>query len=189
MSNLKNEYYSKVIPTLNKEFTYKNKHEVPKLEKIVVSVSLGLLAQNKNAYQQALEEMRMITGQHPILTKAKKSVAGFKLREGMPLGFVVTLRREKMYAFLEKLIKLVLPRIRDFRGVSPTQFDKFGNYNLGIADKSVFPEIDTDYTQGEAKRGFNITLVTTAKTNYESYVFLKELGFPFSSPFPEKFKN
>lgn len=189
MSNLKNEYYSKVIPNLNQEFAYKNKHEVPKLEKIVVSVSLGLLAQNKNAFQAVLEEMRIITGQHPILTKAKKSVAGFKLREGMPLGFVVTLRREKMYAFLEKFIKLVLPRIRDFRGLSPTQFDNFGNYNLGIADKSVFPEIDTDYTQGEAKRGFNITLVTTAKTNYESYFFLKELGFPFSTPFPEKLKN
>lgn len=182
MSNLKKQYYGKVIPNLQEKFAYKNKHEIPKLEKIVVSVSLGLLAQNKNAFQQTMEEIRLITGQHPILTKAKKSVAGFKLREGMPLGFVVTLRREKMYAFLEKLIKLVFPRIRDFRGLSPRQFDKFGNYNLGIADKSVFHEIETDYNQAEAKRGFNITIVTTAKTADESYFFLNQLGFPFSEP-------
>ncbi len=188
MGNLKKEYYDFVIPKLQKEFAYENPHQIPKLEKIVVSVSLGLLAQNKNALQQSLEDIRAITGQHPILTKAKKSVAGFKVREGMPLGFVVTLRRKKMYAFLEKFLKLVLPRIRDFRGLSPIQFDTFGNYNLGVSDKSVFPEIDTDYSQGEQKRGFNISIVTTAKTDYEAYFFLKELGFPFSAPYPTKLK-
>jgi len=127
--------------------------------------------------QKAIEEIRLITGQQPILTNSKKSIAGFKLREGMPLGLTVTLRREKMYAFLEKFIKLVLPRIRDFRGLTTTNFDKHGNYNLGIAEQLVFPEID--YDNVDQRRGFNITIVTTAQNSKESLFLLKELGVPF----------
>jgi len=178
MSNLKKEYQEEVIPKLQKEFKYKNVQEIPKLEKIQLSAGLGLSAQNKNYLQKAIEELRLVSGQQPILTKAKKSIAGFKIREGMPLGLIVTLRREKMYAFLEKFIKLVLPRIRDFRGLSAKKFDEYGNYNLGIADQLFFPEIDYDTV--EQKRGFNITIVTTAKTPEEGFFLLKELGFPFA---------
>lgn len=178
MNNLKTEYVANVRNKLLKQFNYKNIHQIPKIEKIVVSNALGLNAQNRVFLQKATEEMRIITGQHPILTKAKKSVAGFKIREGMPLGLVVTLRREKMYAFLEKFIKLVLPRIRDFRGLNPKQFDKYGNYNLGITEQLAFPEIE--YDSIDQKRGFNITIVTTAKNEEEAIFLLKELGFPFA---------
>jgi large subunit ribosomal protein L5 len=178
MSNLKKEYYDKVVPKLNKEFSYLNVHQLPKIEKIQISAGLGLNGQNKNFLQKAIEEIRLITGQQPIVTKAKKSIAGFKVREGMPLGLKVTLRREKMYAFLEKFTKLVLPRIRDFRGLNPTNFDKYGNYNVGISEQLVFPEID--YDNVEQRRGFNITIVTTAKTAAESFFLLKELGVPFA---------
>ena len=177
MSNLKNHYLENVIPKLVDEFQYKNKHEIPKIVKIQVSAGLGLNAQNRVFLQKAIEEIRLITGQHPIVTKSKKSIAGFKIREDIPLGITVTLRREKMYAFLEKFIKLVLPRIRDFRGLNPTSFDKYGNYNLGISDQLVFPEID--YDSVEQRRGFNITIVTTAKNSTESFLLLKELGVPF----------
>lgn len=180
MSNLKTEYNNNVIPKLNKEFNYSNVHQIPKIAKIHVSCGLGLNAQNRTYLQKATDEIRIITGQHPILTTAKKSIAGFKVREGMPLGLTVTLRREKMYAFLEKFIKLVLPRIRDFRGLNPNNFDKFGNYNVGISDQLVFPEID--YDNVEQKRGFNITIVTTAKTKQEGFYLLQQLGFPFSKP-------
>ena len=178
MSNLKNEYINIVIPKLQKEFDYKNVHQIPKIEKIQVSCGLGLNAQNRTILQKATEEIRLITGQHPILTIAKDSIAGFKIREGMPLGLTVTLRREKMYAFLEKFIKLVLPRIRDFRGLNPNNFDKFGNYNLGISEQLVFPEID--YDSVEQRRGFNITIVTTAKNSKESFYLLQQLGLPFA---------
>lgn len=178
MSNLKREYLEIVIPKLLKEFNYENKHQIPKIEKIQISASLGLNAQNRTFLQKAIEEIRLISGQQPILTKAKKSIAGFKIREGMPLGLVVTLRREKMYAFLEKFIKLVLPRIRDFRGLNPNNFDKDGNYNLGISEQLVFPEID--YDSVDQRRGFNITVVTTAKNAAEGFFLLKELGVPFA---------
>lgn len=178
MGNLKNEYLENVIPKLNKEFGYKNKHQIPKLEKIQISSGLGLNAQNRTFLQNAIEEYRLITGQHPILTKAKKSIAGFKIREGMPMGLVVTLRREKMYAFLEKFIKIVLPRIRDFRGLNPNNFDKDGNYNLGLSEQLVFPEIN--YDSVEQRRGFNITIVTSAKNKAEGFLLLKELGIPFA---------
>jgi large subunit ribosomal protein L5 len=178
MTNLKTEYRNILIPKLKTEFKYKNIHEIPKIEKIVISSALGLNAQNKNYLQKAIEEIRLITGQQPILTKAKKSIAGFKIREGMTLGLKVTLRREKMYAFLEKFIKLVLPRIRDFRGLNPNNFDKYGNYNIGISEQLVFPEID--YDSVEQKRGFNITIVTTAKNSKESFFLLSELGVPFT---------
>jgi large subunit ribosomal protein L5 len=179
MSNLKNKYLNSVIPKLQKEFEYKNIHEIPKIEKIQVSAGLGLNAQNRAYLQKATEEIRLITGQHPIVTISKNSIAGFKVRDGMPLGLTVTLRREKMYAFLEKFIMLVLPRIRDFRGLNPNQFDKHGNYNLGISDQLVFPEID--YESVEQRRGFNITIVTTAKNSREGFLLLKELGIPFSN--------
>jgi len=177
MKNLKQEYLETIAPALVKEFNYTNKHEIPKLVKISVSCGLGLNASNRAFLEKATNEIRTITGQQPILTISKKSVAGFKIREGMPLGLKVTLRREKMYGFLEKFIKLVLPRIRDFRGLNPKNFDKFGNYNLGVSEQLIFPEID--YDQVEQRRGFNITIVTTAKTAKEGYFLLKECGLPF----------
>jgi large subunit ribosomal protein L5 len=178
MTNLKSHYLEVVTPKLVEEFKFSNKHQIPKLEKIQVSMGLGLNAQNRIFLQKATEEIRVITGQHPVLTSARKSIAGFKIREGMPLGLTVTLRREKMYAFLERFINLVLPRIRDFRGLNPTNFDKHGNYNLGISEQLVFPEID--YDSVEQRRGFNITIVTTAKNPAEGYFLLKELGVPFA---------
>jgi|TARA_B110000977_G_scaffold201808_1_gene298841 large subunit ribosomal protein L5 len=178
MSNLKQEYLGNVIPKLQNEFNYLNKHQIPKIEKIIISSSLGLNAQNRTFLQNAIEEIRLITGQQPILTKAKKSIAGFKVRQGMPLGLVVTLRREKMYAFLEKFTKIVLPRLRDFRGLNPKGFDKNGNYNLGIAEQLIFPEID--YDNVDQRRGFSITIVTTAKNAKEGFFLLKELGVPFA---------
>ena len=177
MTNLKNYYKETVIPKLFTEFQYSNVHQIPKIEKITFSAALGLNAQNRVFLQKATDEIRAITGQQPILTKAKNSIAGFKIREGMPLGLCVTLRREKMYAFLEKFIKLVLPRIRDFRGLNPKNFDRHGNYNLGISEQLVFPEID--YDSVEQRRGFNITIVTTAKNSTEAFFLLKELGVPF----------
>ena len=179
MNNLKNLYKETVVPKLVQEFKYSNVHEIPKIEKIHVSAGLGLNAQNRVFLQKATEEIRLITGQQPILTLSKNSIAGFKIREGMPLGLSVTLRREKMYAFLEKFIKLVLPRIRDFRGLNPTNFDRHGNYNLGIAEQLVFPEIDYDTV--EQRRGFNITIVTTAKNATQSFFLLTELGVPFKA--------
>jgi large subunit ribosomal protein L5 len=176
-SNLKNDYLNVVIPKLQEEFQYKNKHQLPKLVKITINSGLGQNGQNRVYLQKATEEIRAISGQQPILTLAKKSVAGFKVREGMPLGLTVTLRREKMYAFLEKFIKVVLPRIRDFRGLDPNNFDKHGNYNLGITEQLIFPEID--YDNVEQRRGFNITIVTSAKTANEGKFLLQELGFPF----------
>jgi large subunit ribosomal protein L5 len=178
MNNLKNDYLNLVVPKLLQEFKYNNIHQIPKLEKIQISAGLGLNAQNRVFLQKAIEEIRIITGQQPIITNAKKAIAGFKIREGMPLGLTVTLRREKMYAFLEKFIKLVLPRIRDFRGLDSSHFDKYGNYNLGISEQLVFPDIDFDTV--DARRGFTITIVTTAKNSREGFFLLKELGVPFT---------
>jgi len=177
MKKLKEEYVENIIPNLVNQFKYKNTHEIPKVVKISVSCGLGLNAQNRTILAKAIEEIRLITGQQPVLTKAKKSIAGFKIREKMPLGLFVTLRRKKMYSFLEKVIKLVLPRIRDFRGLNPNNFDKQGNYNFGISEQLVFPEIN--YDQVDQRRGFNITIVTSAKTKKEAYFLLKECGFPF----------
>jgi large subunit ribosomal protein L5 len=178
MSNLKKQYLEIVVPNLVKEFQYPNKHQIPKVEKIHVSAGLGLNAQNRVFLQKATEEIRLITGQQPIITISKNSVAGFKIREGMPLGLTVTLRREKMYAFLETFIKLVLPRIRDFRGLNPNNFDKHGNYNLGITEQLVFPQID--YDSVDQRRGLNITIVTSASNATEGLFLLKELGVPFA---------
>ena len=177
MSNTKKEYIKFVVPKLINQFGYRNVHEIPKLQKIQISSGLGLNAQNKVYLKNAIEEYRQITGQHPVLTTAKKSIAGFKIREGMPMGLFVTLRREKMYAFFEKLNKIVLPRLRDFRGLNTNNFDKEGNYNLGITEQLIFPEIN--YEDVEKQRGFTISIVTSAKTKRESLFLLKELGMPF----------
>ena len=178
MNNLKDHYLKIVVPKLTEEFEYENIHQIPKIEKIHINAGLGLNAQNRVFLQKAIEEIRLITGQQPILKHAKKSIAGFKVRQGMPLGLTVTLRREKMYSFLERFIKLTLPRIRDFRGLNSSTFDRDGNYNIGISEQLVFPEIDFDTV--DQRRGFNITIVTTAKNSQESFFLLKELGVPFA---------
>lgn len=170
-------YIEKVVPALSEKFGYKNPHQIPKIIKIQVNRGLGLAAQNKTILQKSVEEVRLITGQQPIITRAKKSIAGFKIREEMELGVTVTLRREKMYSFLERLINLVLPRVRDFRGLDDKAFDRFGNYNFGILEQLVFPEIS--YNIIDQSRGYNITIVTTAKTPAEGYELLSEFGFPF----------
>ena len=174
---LKETYNEVVREKLQNQFNYKNSHQIPVLEKITINRGLGLDASNKATLQSTIEEFRVITGQQPVVQKAKKSIAGFKIREGMPLGVSVTLRRTKMYSFLERLIHIVLPRTRDFRGLDPRAFDGNGNYNLGLVEQLIFPEIS--FEKIDKTRGFTITIVTTAKTNEEGYFLLKELGFPF----------
>jgi large subunit ribosomal protein L5 len=169
-------YKETIIQNLNQKFNYKNIHEVPKLVKIQVNRGLGIDAQNNSILKKSIDEFRAITGQQPIVTKAKKSIAGFKVREEMTLGVTVTLRGEKMFSFLEKLINLVLPRIRDFRGLSSKGFDRDGNFNFGLREQLVFPEINYDTV--DQTRGFNLTIVTTAKTKEEGVALLKEFGFP-----------
>lgn len=176
----KKAYQSRIKTVLQQKFKYDNDHQIPKLVKIQINRGLGLGAQNKTVLQKTIEEIRVITGQQPIITKAKKSIAGFKTREGMDLGVTVTLRNEFMYAFLEKLINLVFPRIRDFRGLNPNSFDEDGNYNLGIREQLVFPEID--YNMIDQPRGYTISIVTTAKTAEEGRILLQEFGFPFKKP-------
>jgi large subunit ribosomal protein L5 len=170
-------YQTRIKSNLKEKFKYKNEHQIPKLVKIQINRGLGLAAQNKTILQKTIEEVRLITGQQPIVTKAKKSIAGFKTREGMELGVTVTLRNDFMYAFLEKLINLVFPRIRDFRGLNPDSFDEHGNYNLGLREQLVFPEID--YNMIDQLRGYNISIVTTAETPEEGRILLQEFGFPF----------
>nr|YP_011005020.1 50S ribosomal protein L5 [Analipus japonicus]WAM61883.1 50S ribosomal protein L5 [Analipus japonicus] len=176
--NLKFLYRDSIFPNLIKQFDYKNDHQVPKLVKIQLNRGLGLDGQNNKALQKSIDEIRLITGQQPILTKAKNSIAGFKVREEMILGITVTLRNRKMYAFLEKLIHLVLPRIRDFRGLSLKGFDRNGNYNFGLKEQLVFPEIS--YENVDQIKGLNISIVTTAKTKSEGVALLKEFGFPLT---------
>jgi large subunit ribosomal protein L5 len=178
MNNIKNHYLEAVVPKLLETFQYKNIHQIPKILKVEINSGLGVNGSNRVYLQKAIEEIRLISGQQPILKKAKKSVAGFKIRQGVTLGLKVTLRREKMYSFLERFIKLVLPRIRDFRGLNSNSFDKDGNYNVGVSDQLVFPEIDFELV--DQQRGFNITIVTTAKSTKEGFFLLKELGIPFS---------
>lgn len=177
MKNLKAQYLTFIKPLLNHEFKYANVHKIPKIVKIVISSGLGLNGQNKIYLKNIIEEYRQITGQHPVLTLAKKSIASFKIRQGMPTGIFVTLRREKMYFFLEKIIKIVLPRLRDFRGLSLKNFDKNGNFTFGITEQLVFPEVN--YENIDKQRGFNITIVTTADNKQESLFLLKHLGVPF----------
>jgi large subunit ribosomal protein L5 len=179
MARLKEYYLKTVAPALAKEFDYKNPMQVPKLEKIVVNMGLGEAISNVKIIDGAVQEMAMITGQKPVITKAKKSIATFKLRQGMPIGCVVTLRKEVMYEFFDRLVNVALPKVRDFRGVSPSAFDGRGNYSIGLHEQIIFPEIE--YDKIEKIKGMNITIVTTAKTDEEARVLLKLMGVPFKN--------
>jgi large subunit ribosomal protein L5 len=174
---LKKQYRETIVPNLMKEFNYSNVHQVPQLAKITVNRGLGEAAQNAKALDSSTKELSIITGQKPVVTRAKKAIAGFKIRKGMPIGLMVTLRRERMYSFLERLIDLALPRIRDFRGISPKSFDGRGNYTLGIREQLIFPEVN--YDSIDQIRGMDITIVTTANTDEEGRALLRELGMPF----------
>jgi large subunit ribosomal protein L5 len=172
-------YENEVRPALIRRFKYGNVMEVPKLEKIVVNMGLGEAIQNVKALDAASNDMAAITGQKAVITKAKKSIASFKLREGMSIGCMVTLRRERMYEFFHKLVYIVLPRVRDFKGVSPKSFDGRGNYTLGLREQIIFPEID--YDKVDKVRGMNVTVTTTARTDEEGFELLKLMGMPFRS--------
>ena len=175
--SFKEHYQSEVVPSLVKEFNYTSVMQAPKVEKIVVNMGGGDAINNSRFLDNAVEELTLITGQKPVVTRAKRSIANFKLRKEMPIGCKVTLRGEKMYDFLEKLIKVALPRVRDFRGVSGKAFDGRGNYTLGVKEQLIFPEIDFDKV--DKVRGMDITIVTSAETDQEGYALLKELGMPF----------
>lgn len=177
MARLKEVYNKEIVPLLAKEFSYKNVMQVPRLEKIVVNMGLGEAIQNVKILDSAVEELVAITGQKAVITKAKKSIAGFKLRQGMPIGCMVTLRQEKMYEFLDRLVNIALPRVRDFKGVSGKGFDGRGNYSLGVKEQLIFPEIS--YEKIDKLKGLNITIVTSAKSDEESKALLKHLGMPF----------
>lgn len=175
--SLKTLYLEKVVPKLKEEFGYTNPHQIPKLSKVTVNRGLGEASNNAKALESSISELAMITGQRPVVTRAKKAIAGFKIREGMPVGVKVTLRSDRMYAFANRLINLTLPRIRDFRGVSPRSFDGRGNYTLGLREQLIFPEVD--YDSVDQIRGMDITIVTTANSDEEGRALLKELGMPF----------
>ena len=179
MSRLKDRYTKEVAPALKKEFGYKNVMAVPKIEKVVVNMGLGEATQNAKIVETGADEVTRITGQKPVVTRAKKSIAQFKVRKGMPIGAMVTLRGERMWEFLDRLMSIALPRVRDFRGVSPRGFDGRGNFTLGLKDQLIFPEID--YMKVDKARGMNISVVTTAKTDEESRKLLQLLGMPFRS--------
>ncbi len=177
MARLKDLYIKEIVPQLQKDFSYKSVMEVPKLEKIVVNMGLGEAIQNVKILDSASEEMATITGQKAVITKAKKSIASFKLRQGMPIGCMVTLRKDRMYEFLDRLVNVSLPRVRDFKGVPAKAFDGQGNYSLGIKEQLIFPEIN--YDKIDKIKGMNITIVTTAKTDEEGRALLRLLGMPF----------
>ena len=177
MSSLQEKYVSEIMPKLKEQFGYKNVMQIPKIEKIIVNIGVGEAVQNAKAIDGAVNDLTLITGQKPIITKAKKSIAGFKLREGVAIGCKVTLRGERMYDFLDKLINIVLPRVRDFRGVSPQAFDGRGNYALGIKEQTIFPEIEFDKI--DKIRGLEVVVVTTANTDEEARALLKDMGMPF----------
>ncbi|PSB08712.1 50S ribosomal protein L5 [Pleurocapsa sp. CCALA 161] len=175
--SLKTRYLEDIVPKLTEQFSFSNVHEVPKVVKIVINRGLGEASQNAKALESSINEMMVITGQKPVVTRAKKAIAGFKIRQGMPVGIMVTLRGEKMYAFLDRLIALALPRIRDFRGISPKSFDGRGNYSLGVREQLMFPEID--YDSIDQIRGMDISIVTSAANDEEGRALLKEMGMPF----------
>ncbi len=177
MARLAELYNKEMVPALMKDQNYKNIMEVPKLVKIVLNMGLGEAIQNVKILDSAAEELAAIAGQRPVITKAKKSIAGFKLRQGMPIGCSVTLRREKMYEFLDRLVSVSLPRVRDFKGISGKAFDGKGNYSMGVKEQLIFPEID--YDKVDKIKGLNITIVTTAKTDAEGKALLKLMGLPF----------
>jgi large subunit ribosomal protein L5 len=177
LSRLKEKYESEVVPALKKEFKYRSIMAVPRLEKVVLNMGLGEAIYNIKIIDSGVEELKLIAGQKPVITKAKKSIAGFKLREGMPIGCSVTLRHGKMYDFLDKLFNVALPRVRDFRGLPDKVFDGRGNCSIGIKEQIIFPEIE--YDKIDKIKGLNISIVTTAKTDAEGYFLLKLLGMPF----------
>jgi large subunit ribosomal protein L5 len=176
-ARLRKLYKDRVVPALVKEFGYKNVMAVPKIEKVSLNIGLGEATQNGKLMDGAVNELGQIAGQKPVITKAKKSIASFKLREGMSIGTMVTLRGDRMYEFLDRLMNVALPRVRDFRGVSSKSFDGRGNYTLGIKDQLIFPEID--YNKVEKVKGMNISIITTAKTDAEGLSLLKQMGMPF----------
>ena len=177
MTEIEKIYQNECVPKMMKEFGYKNIMQVPKLEKIVLNMGLGEAVQNAKIVDAAAQELTVIAGQKPVVTRAKKSIAGFKLRQGMPIGCKVTLRKGRMYGFYSKLVNIALPRVRDFRGLSKTMFDGRGNFAMGIKEHIIFPEID--YDQVDKIRGLNIVITTTAKTDDEGRFLLKSLGMPF----------
>ena len=178
MSVLKETYKSEIAPALMKKFGYKSVMQIPKLDKIVINVGCGEARENSKVVDAIINDLQIITGQRPVICRAKKSVANFKLREGMPIGCKVTLRGERMYEFLDKLFNISLPRVRDFHGVSATAFDGRGNYTLGVKEQLIFPEINFDKVN--KVRGMDVVIVTTAKTNSEAHALLKEMGMPFT---------
>ncbi|MFB1100741.1 MULTISPECIES: 50S ribosomal protein L5 [Bacillaceae] len=177
MNELKQRYQGEISPSLMEKFSYKSVMQVPKIEKIVINMGVGDAVQNSKALDSAVEELALLAGQQPIITKAKKSIAGFRLREGMPIGAKVTLRGERMYEFLQKLVAVSLPRVRDFRGISNKAFDGRGNYTLGVKEQLIFPEIN--YDKVSKVRGMDIVIVTTANTDEEARELLTQLGMPF----------
>jgi large subunit ribosomal protein L5 len=179
MVRLKQKYDDQVVPAMKSEFGYKNSMQVPKLEKITINVGLGEATQNIKALDSTVAEITAIAGQKPVITRAKKAIANFKLREGVPIGCMVTLRRDRMYEFLDRLIHVALPRVRDFKGVSDRSFDGRGNYSLGLREQIIFPEINPDKV--EKARGMTVTITTTAKTDPEGRALLKHLGMPFGA--------
>lgn len=176
---LKTQYLETIVPQLSKQFNYKNIHEVPQLKKIVINRGIGDASQNNKVLESFIKELGTIAGQKGVITRSKKSIAGFKIREEMPVGVTVTLRGDRMFGFLDRLIHLALPRVRDFQGISPKSFDKSGNYSLGLEEQLMFPEIE--YDKIDQIRGMDITLVTTAKNQEESLALLKNFGLPFKS--------
>ncbi|MDD2372017.1 MAG: 50S ribosomal protein L5 [Syntrophomonadaceae bacterium] len=177
MARLYETYKGEIVPKLKEKFQYKNVMQVPRVERVVINIGVGEAIQNPKALDGAVNDLTIISGQKPVVTRAKKSIAGFKLREGMAIGCKVTLRGERMYNFLDKLINLSLPRVRDFRGVSPQAFDGRGNYSLGIKEQTIFPEIE--YDKIDKIRGLEVVIVTTAKTDEEARELLRHMGMPF----------
>jgi large subunit ribosomal protein L5 len=178
-ARLRKRYQEEVIPAMMKEFRYRNPMQVPRLEKITLNVGVGEATQNAKAVDSAVAELAAITGQKPVVTRAKKAIANFKLRQGVPIGCMVTLRRERMYEFLDRLIHVALPRVRDFKGVSDRAFDGRGNYSLGLREQIIFPEIHADKV--EKTRGLTVSIITSAKTDQEGRALLRYLGMPFTS--------
>ena len=179
MSQLKTFYDETVVPKLKEKFNYTNPMQIPKIEKILINMGLGEAIHNIKIIDSAVEELKQISGQQPVVTRAKKSIASFKLREGMPIGCMVTLRKKRMYDFLNKLVNVALPRVRDFRGISGKAFDGAGNYSLGVKEQLIFPEIE--YDKIDKIKGLNVSIVTTAKTNEEGKELLKLMGMPFKN--------
>ena len=177
MNRLKTRYQKEVVPALKKEFGYTNVMAIPKVEKVVLNMGMGEAIANAKVLDTAIEELKTVVGQRPVITRARKSIASFKLRQGMPIGVMVTLRGERMYEFFDRLISVALPRVRDFRGVSPKAFDGRGNYTIGIREQLIFPEID--FNKVDKVRGMNISIVTTARNDEQARALLKGLGMPF----------